>query len=123
MSILISIFLGLLLVVPAIGSVFICVPVWWTNVIKSHIPQVSTGIDWQKQRWYLAPVRWSYMIPVVPLILLCMIFVSYIYVVFAFIERKCSYTHDHKLQNEYKDFKGSVHNAACEMFDFALGRD
>ena len=125
MTFLVFAALGLALLVPVAGSVFLCVPKWYTKVVSPHVPASPISIDWHKPRWYLAPARWLYM-PFVFLVVAVVWLVGvYWHSVMSFIERKCPYTSAgaNKHQNNEHMFKGDFQSAFADLWDHTLGRD
>ena len=91
----------LLVMVPVIASGMICVPKWWEDEIRPHMPEwMASDTKTDISRWYWAPFRWCcwvgrFMIIVVigiPVAFFIMLCIKYVLAWNVWIERKCPYT-------------------------------
>lgn len=128
-----AIFVLVLLSIPVIGgSLFICAPKWFDKVIDPLVPSipVSEAVTetwnafWTKRRWYLAPIRWVYMVPVVLMMVVMLGGIGYWMSVMSFITRTCPYGVSNKDLVKWANthWKVDVPDAATGIRDFLLGR-
>lgn len=91
----------LLIGVPVVASSLICVPKWWQDEVKPHMPKwMTSDTKTDISHWYWAPLRWfvyvfrfifliGFAVPLFFMIGLC---IKYVYAWSVWIERKCPYT-------------------------------
>ena len=118
------------IVIPVIGSVVICVPKWYEQMVIPRLPAAPGWWDWEPDgtAWYIAPFRLTIVLLALPFFLIAMVIAKYWFSVMSLIERACPYTFLTLAQlydsqsSQAARFRGVPAKGLVGLWNFLLGK-